>query len=133
MHFTNQEKKEILNAIQNLDTLHRFNDMPHDKYADAVTKCGFITFIAGMFFIGVLFENPEIKEMIGSVGVGALPVVLLGTAIYFFNIRKKHERHFTNCRKAAEPLRKLNLSYSPETKSLYDFKMQKDLDIQDFN
>jgi hypothetical protein len=90
-----------------------------------------------MLFLGVISGNYEIKESIGSLGVGSLPIVFIGAIIYFHSSRKKHDQIITKYIEAIQPLFDLGLSYTPKSKDcsnrrLIILKTGEELNINDF-
>ena len=108
-----EEKKSIAAAIRTLDRIQPEFDKVFDTYDSAKVKCGLAAFVSGMAFLGVLSGNHEIQESIGTLGVGALPLIFMGSAIYFFQTRKMYHQKISEHNKAKKPLMDLGLSYTP--------------------
>ena len=88
-------------------------------------------------FLGFLFGNHEISQSIGSVGVGLLPFITIGFAIYFFKCRAKYHQMILQENEAERPLLELGLSYWPlgrhnKSRRLYVVKTKEELNVNDF-
>ncbi|ELC9557972.1 hypothetical protein RJY19_004730 [Vibrio alginolyticus] len=113
MEFSKSQEKTIIRSINKLNELKPICDVKFNEYQSVKFKGGLAIWIGFFVMLGVLSGNSEVKDAIGTLGVGVSPFLLIGGIIYIFDARKKYHKAISDCIEHEKPLLDLGLGYSP--------------------
>ncbi|WP_339673930.1 hypothetical protein [Dasania marina] len=117
MDFTQYQRNEIIASINIIDELEINKRDSFTKYDLVRFRCGMAFLISGLLMLSLIYDN-AIGDLIGSMGVGLLPCVFLGSIIYFIRERNQFRKGVKDRQEAKDILSKLGLSYVPAN---YDY------------
>lgn len=111
MRYSEDEINDILLIVSRLDYIEPFKQKAFDEYARAKRMGYSSMFVSSMILLGVFSGNYEIKEAIGTLGVGIMPFLFIGGLLFLSSKRKVYGRFVSQSVEEDLSLRKYDLSY----------------------
>ena len=112
-------------------------DACYDQYEASKTKFYLSLYICGGLIVMLIFKSYDVQAAIGSLGVAALPTIIIWLGVLFYKARNTYHQKISELLETSNPLREIGLSYTAKSKhfskpSLTVLETREELDINEF-
>ena len=137
MLFNEEQRKTIACSMRQLDVLQPEYDACYDQYETSKIKFYWSLYICGGLIVMLIFKSYDVQAAIGTLGVAALPTIIIWFGIIFYKARKTYHQKISKQWETSKPLREIGLSYTSKSKHfskpfLTVLETREELDINEF-